>query len=151
MELTKNFDYEEFFVSEDHPDYAQLLKEKHLDDKEMQDKFFKLATFLLQPLRDHINKPMAILSAYRDEWLNTKVGGVGDSDHLFALACDITFIGIGYKHFEWCALNLPYRQCIWYPEQSFIHLSINDPCKPIKHEAMIKENGEYHKAILTVA
>ena len=144
MKLSNNFRYEEFFVSDSFPEYAELLKEKHLDDEEMQTSFTEIALLLLQPIRDVVNTQVNILSGYRDEWLNTKVGGVASSDHLLSMACDFTFNGDLEKLFDWAVTSLPYRQIIYYPNNNFIHISVNDISqKEMKHEALVKLEGGY--------
>lgn len=44
---------------------------------------------VLQKIRAHFGKPVAITSAYRTPAHNKKVGGVADSQHLFGVAADI--------------------------------------------------------------
>jgi uncharacterized protein YcbK (DUF882 family) len=150
MKLTNNFDYGEFFVSDSFPEYAQLLKEKHANDLDMIERFTQLSSFCLQPFRDYVKAPFKITSGYRDEWLNTKVGGEGKSDHMYAMACDITFDNISRLEFEWAVVHLPYRQIIYYPEQHFIHISHNQKDKETQHRAFIKENGKYNPVMLKI-
>jgi len=47
----------------------------------------------LQVLRDHLNKPIKILSGYRSEAYNKKCGGASRSQHLQAKAADIKVEG----------------------------------------------------------
>lgn len=51
----------------------------------------------LQALRDHINRPIHVLSCYRCPKLNEAVGGSKTSAHLQGLAADITVDGISPK------------------------------------------------------
>lgn len=44
----------------------------------------------LERLRDHIGKPLSLISAYRDPAHNAKVGGAKRSRHLYGEAADIT-------------------------------------------------------------
>ena len=48
----------------------------------------------LQVLRDHINKPITIISGYRTPDYNKKCGGVKRSQHLLAKAADIVVSGM---------------------------------------------------------
>ena len=43
----------------------------------------------LQIIRDHIEKPMRIISGYRSPKYNTKIGGARKSQHMKAKAADI--------------------------------------------------------------
>ena len=43
----------------------------------------------LQILRDHIQKPISVISGYRSPKYNRKIGGAKRSQHMFAKAADI--------------------------------------------------------------
>lgn len=49
-----------------------------------------LCQFLLDPLRQQINRPIVVSSGYRSEEVNRIVGGVCNSLHLFGKAADIS-------------------------------------------------------------
>jgi hypothetical protein len=51
----------------------------------------------LQVLRDVLGKPIKVTSGYRTKEYNTKVGGVKNSQHLFAKAADIKVKGMSSK------------------------------------------------------
>lgn len=51
----------------------------------------------LQLLRNEINRPIHINSAYRTELYNAKIGGVRTSKHLLGMASDISIKGIEPK------------------------------------------------------
>ena len=51
----------------------------------------------LQVLRDEINKPITINSAYRSPKYNAKVGGARNSQHLVAKASDLRVSGVTPK------------------------------------------------------
>ena len=82
MKLEKNFSLHEFKckdgteVPEDLIDNVRLLADN------------------LQVLRDHIEKPIIIISGYRTLEYNTKIGGAKRSLHLVAKAGDIVVPGI---------------------------------------------------------
>jgi uncharacterized protein YcbK (DUF882 family) len=148
MKLSDNFSLKEFYVSDTFPDYADILYDHNKDNEEHIVRFKNIAMLLLQPIRDRLKKVVNILCGYRDEWLNTKVGGVASSDHLSATAVDIAWKGSEKEKreiFEWAKDNLNYRQIIFYKDSSskFIHISLNTPDKDTKHEAFIKENNKY--------
>ena len=54
----------------------------------------RLCQNYLQPLRDHIGKPITISSGYRSSELNKKIGGAKKSQHLHGLAADIHVDGM---------------------------------------------------------
>ena len=86
MKLTKNFSLEEMYRS----DTAQRCD---IDNKpqteEVVENLRALCTEVLQPLRDHLWKPVVVSSGYRCKDLNKKVGGVENSQHLKGEAADI--------------------------------------------------------------
>ena len=86
MKLTKNFSLEEMYRS----DTAQRCG---IDNKpqteEVVENLRALCTEVLQPLRDHLGKPVVVSSGYRCKDLNKKVGGVENSQHLKGEAADI--------------------------------------------------------------
>lgn len=57
-------------------------------DTKVLDNLLDLIVYVLQPLRDKLKKPIIITSGYRCKNLNTLVGGVGNSQHLYGQACD---------------------------------------------------------------
>lgn len=76
-QLTKNFNSREF-DSKDLP-YSGNLMDQHL-------------VYLLQTIREKINKPLVITSGFRTQAYNKKVGGVFNSSHMSGLAVDISAI-----------------------------------------------------------
>ena len=86
MKLTKNFSLEEMYRS----DTAQRCG---IDNKpqteEVVENLRALCLEVLQPLRDHLGKPVVVSSGYRCKDLNKKVGGVENSQHLKGEAADI--------------------------------------------------------------
>ena len=86
MKLTKNFSLEEMYRSE-------TARRCGIDNKpqteEVVENLRALCTEVLQPLRDHLGKPVVVSSGYRCKDLNKKVGGVENSQHLKGEAADI--------------------------------------------------------------
>ena len=82
MQLENNFSLKEFRCKDgtDVPD-------------DLIDNVKKLAKNL-QVLRDHIQKPITIISGYRTPEYNKKCGGVKRSQHLLAKAADIVVSGM---------------------------------------------------------
>lgn len=77
MQLTKNFHIDEFACKDGTPVPNNLFQN-----------VYHLAV-QLQKLRDHLGVPIIILSGYRTETHNTKVGGSPKSQHKTANAGDI--------------------------------------------------------------
>ena len=86
MKLTKNFSLEEMYRSD-------TARRCGIDNKpqteEVVENLRALCTEVLQPLRDHLGKPVVVSSGYRCKDLNKKVGGVENSQHLKGEAADI--------------------------------------------------------------
>lgn len=145
-DISRKFDYWEFFVSRDYPDLAKADYKKELDNNIFKDRFKLLALNCLQPVRDYVASEVKILSGYRGEELNKKVGGVSDSGHRMAIAADFTCAYDLETLFKWCMDKLCYRKIIYYPDLYFIHVSMNHFDKKYRHDAYVKINGEYKMA-----
>ena len=90
MILSKNFTLSELTKS------ADAIR-KGLDnspDQTVVDNLTLLATNVLQPIRDHFNKPVTINSGYRSKAVNASVGGSATSDHCKGMASDIEIAGV---------------------------------------------------------
>jgi hypothetical protein len=144
-ELTKNFNLEEFKVSDSYPELAGKIKFTATDLLIIK----LLCVGALQPIRD-VFGPMKILSGKRSPELNEKVGGSTTSDHLIASACDITPTKLKDSEnletvFNWIiktkSVMSLIRQIILYPKQNFIHLSINTPFKTIRNDKLVNHDG----------
>jgi hypothetical protein len=126
--ITANFTWQEFIVSKDHPNLASRVV---LNDVDKQ-KIYELCSNILQPVRDVFGR-VDILSGKRSPALNTAVGGVATSDHLFnyvSAAVDFTVaFGRVIDCYVWIKQNLPdtYGQLILYTENPFIHVSLPTP------------------------
>lgn len=90
MKLTKNFSLEEMYRSE-------TARRCGIDNKpqteEVVENLRALCLEVLQPLRDHLGKPVVVSSGYRCKDLNKRVGGVENSQHLKGEAADIKVSG----------------------------------------------------------
>ncbi|MDY6979200.1 MAG: D-Ala-D-Ala carboxypeptidase family metallohydrolase [Pseudomonadota bacterium] len=73
-----------------------------------------LCTTVLQPLRDHLGRPITITSGYRPEEVNRLIGGSSNSQHIQCLAGD--YVVPGMDTIDVCraviALKLPFDQLI---------------------------------------
>lgn len=142
-ELGNNFYLEEMFTSRDFPDLAKSSYDKEHDNKELIEKGKHLVMQCAQPTRNYINKKIEVLSWYRDQFLNKAVGGVPESDHTIGLAMDFTADYDLYQLYKWMVDNICYRQLIYYPEQNFIHVSVNWFDRDYRHNPLVKYEGKY--------
>ena len=84
-----------------------------------------LADCLLEPLRRLYNKPIAVLSGYRNKELNRLVGGVATSQHVKGEAADCYTPEGPEKLLELLMRSgLPFDQAILYKRRRFLHLSL---------------------------
>ena len=121
MELTENFKLSEF----DCKDGTKVPKE-YLDN-------VKICAINLQRIRNELNEPLYITSAYRTLKHNTDVGGAKYSKHLKALAVDFQtkdkdIIKILCKMIELMAVNKIKKGFIKVYD-SFIHYEPNSDFK----------------------
>ena len=82
MKLTKNFNLAEF-----------KCKDGSLPEGEELENCRELAQNL-QVLREHIGKPINIMSGYRPPAYNRRIGGAKRSQHIYAKAADIQVRGM---------------------------------------------------------
>ncbi len=89
-----------------------------------------LATFLLQPLRDLLERPVVIESGFRNEAVNALAGGKKDSQHQALYLCaavDIRVPGMTARElYSFIVENqekLNYDQCILEEDRGVVHLS----------------------------
>lgn len=94
MQLTNNFHLDEFKCKDGSSTPQRLIPSiQHLANQ-------------LQVIRDTIDKPIIILSGYRsDEW-NKKVGGAKKSLHTKGMAADIKVPGMTPQQLIWVILRL---------------------------------------------
>ena len=140
--LSENFNLDEFVVSRDYPEIAKKI----VITKYLKENITNLVIKVLQPVRTEINERIDVISGIRDKKLNKAVHGSNTSDHMEGSASDIISESIlvnpkevAYRIWN---LNLPIRQLIYYTNKHFIHLSINIPSKPFKHELLRSDDGK---------
>ena len=76
----------------------------------------------LQALRELIDKPMRVTSAYRSPAHNASVGGAKNSQHLKAKAFDIQMAGHDPAQFEAAAREVGFTGFGFYKSSGFIHI-----------------------------
>lgn len=68
---------------------------------------------ILEPVRDHYQKPIVPQSGYRSPELNKLIGGSKTSQHLIGCAVDFKVPGVSnYDLAKWMAISLTYDQLI---------------------------------------
>ena len=92
--LTKNFALSEFKCKDGTPVPEDLLNN------------VTLLAENLQVLRDHIDKPIRIISGYRSPEYNKRVGGAKKSQHLLAKAGDLVIRGMDTREVRSVILQL---------------------------------------------
>lgn len=103
MNLTKNFQLWEFVKSAT----ADRLGIDNTPNEEEIENLRKLCKEILQPARDALG-PLRISSGFRSEELNTKVGGVENSDHRLGFAADVIPVTAGTRELaKWTVNNCP--------------------------------------------
>ena len=88
-----NFTYEELVNSPT----ANRLKINNTPNKQQKESLRKLATEILQVIRDKYDKPIIVTSGFRCEKLNKAVGGAKSSQHCKGEAADIRSVSDSIK------------------------------------------------------
>ena len=120
MKISKNFSLDEFTKSE-------TATKLGIDNTKVPDEVLKnltlLVEYILQPLRNEVNRPITISSGYRCLKVNSAVGGVPTSQHVLGQASDIKVSGLTpYEIAKTIVdLGLEFDQVILYP--TFVHVS----------------------------
>ena len=149
MILSKNFQLNEFTksVTAIRNDIDNSPNAEHIRNIQL------LVKFVLQPLREGLNKPIKVTSGYRSESLNKLIGGSKRSQHCKGQAADIQFRvdGVMDNKAIWdkvIELDLPFDQMINEFEFSWIHISYNHEHNRKSLLEAYKENGrtkyKYH-------
>lgn len=123
MQLTKNFTISELT-------YSVTAEANNIDNRPGVAVVANLKAVcenVLQPLRDHFNKPVKITSGYRCLELNQKIGGKYNSQHLTGNAVDLIIPQVPLKEvYEYIRITLPYDQLLFETNKKgtqWIHVS----------------------------
>ena len=146
MNLTENVSLKELTKSES----ATRFGISNEPTEEALSNLQKLATHILQPVRDHFGKPLIITSGYRSPELCVKIGSTTTSQHTKGQASDFEIGGIANKDLsDWIHQNLDYDQLIlefWKPEDAnsgWVHCSYKGEGQNRKqYLRAITENGK---------
>lgn len=109
FQISKNFNLQEFECT--HPDHRHVRVDDELVEK-------------LQQLRDRLDVPLVINSAYRCSERNKQVGGVDNSQHLYGKEVDISLhtIPLQIKEIKRIARQIGFTGVGLY--NTFIHLDV---------------------------
>ena len=110
MKLSKNFSLEEMCRS----NTASVRGLPNVPNAEQVKNLQQLCENVLQPLRDHLGKPVAINSGFRSQAVNMAVGGAKNSQHTKGEAADIKCKDYPYAKeiYTWIMDNLEFDQVI---------------------------------------
>ena len=88
---------------------------------------------ILEPVREHFQRPVVVNSFYRSPILNNKVGGAENSQHVKGEAVDFEIMGVPNAEVaEWVRDNLEYDMCAleFYtsgqPNSGWVHVSYKE-------------------------
>ena len=143
MILSKNFTLQEFTksVSAIRNDIDNSPNAEHIRNIQL------LVKYVLQPLREGLNKPIRITSGYRSESLNKLIKGSKKSQHCKGQAADLQFKvdGVMDNKAIWdkvIELGLPFDQMINEFNYSWIHISYNHEYNRKSLLEAYKESGK---------
>ena len=143
MILSKNFQLNEFTksVSAIRNDIDNSPSAEHIRNIQL------LVKYVLQPLREGLNKPIRITSGYRSEALNKAIKGSKKSQHCKGQAADLQFKvdGVMNNKMVWdkvIELGLPFDQMINEFNYSWIHISYNHEYNRKSLLEAYKESGK---------
>jgi hypothetical protein len=124
MQLSSNFTLEELLHSTEAD--AKGFTEQYSPAQDVVGNLNTLAQQVLQPLRDKLGKPLNISSGYRCTGVNTAIGGVHNSQHLFGQAADTEVPDMTIEDwFKWVlASGIEFDQLIQEFDH-WVHISYN--------------------------
>lgn len=143
MKLSKHFELAEFTRS----DNAKRLGISNLPTIEHQENMKFVCEKVLEPIREHFNRPLILSSGYRSAALNAKTKGASStSQHSTGEAVDIDMDGTEVTNrqiFEFIRDNLEFDQLInEYPiddNPSWVHVSYESKGKQRKQILIAKK------------
>ena len=147
MKLTKNFSLQEMTKS-------QTALRKGIDNTPTPDKIEPLTLLcekVLQPVRDHFDRPVIITSGYRSPELCVAIGSKVTSQHTKGQAADFEVPGVSNMEVaQWIADNCEFDQlileCFTGGNTGWIHCSyVHEPRKELL--TYDRENG-YRKGLI---
>ena len=121
VRLSQNFNLKEFLRTntylQNEPDIESIIN------------LHRIVIYVLQPVRNHFNKPISITSGFRSKEVNEAVGGKSNSQHLTGNACDFVCPDLA-KVFQYIVDNLEFDQLIYEKNKvtgsRWIHISYSN-------------------------
>ena len=119
----KYFSFKEMIQS----DIAKSKGIENIPDWEQIDALRSLIETILDPLREWYGHPITVNSGYRSEALNSAIGGVSNSFHLYGQGADITAGSReeNEKLFNYIKDNLPFTELGWEGNGTWVHVGWN--------------------------
>lgn len=113
---------------------ADINNVDNTPNKEEMERLLHVRDKYLNPIREKFGSAIKISSGYRGEWLNKKVGGVSNSNHLFGFAFDLQPVNNKAKELFKCIKDflqessLPYDELIYeYSGNTiWVHFAVRD-------------------------
>jgi hypothetical protein len=128
-EFTKSITAEHLGISNE-PGYEQMLALRHLCRE------------VLEPLRQHYGKPIRVTSGFRCQQLNQAVGGVGNSQHQYGEAADLSVPSeaVARDWFQWLVKYTDFDQLLFEHSRRlgncWLHISCRWDSSKNRHQAI---------------
>ena len=128
-EFTKSITAERLGIS-NAPGYEQMLALRHLCRE------------VLEPLRQHYGKPIRVTSGFRCQQLNQAVGGVGNSQHQYGEAADLSVPSeaVARDWFQWLVKYTDFDQLLFEHSRRlgncWLHISCRWDSSKNRHQAI---------------
>ena len=128
-EFTKSITAKRLGISNE-PGYEQMLALRHLCRE------------VLEPLRQHYGKPIRVTSGFRCQQLNQAVGGVGNSQHQYGEAADLSVPSeaVARDWFQWLVKYTDFDQLLFEHSRRlgncWLHISCRWDSSKNRHQAI---------------
>jgi hypothetical protein len=147
FKMSPHFSYYELTTT----NHRLYLEQNRTDDINLIATGCAVASCLLEPIRCHYNKPIAVHSGYRCPELNTAIGGSKSSQHVLFQAVDFCIIDVPVENtfnWIWKESGLKWGQLIGEgivaDQMTWIHLSLGYPWREKNNQQVMiwcKEKG----------
>ena len=134
-EFTKSITAERLGISNE-PGYEQVLALRHLCRE------------VLEPLRQHYGKPIRVTSGFRCQQLNQAVGGVGNSQHQYGEAADLSIPSeaVARDWFQWLVKYTDFDQLLFEHSRRlgncWLHISCRWDSSKNRHQAIFNYQAQ---------
>ena len=141
FQITEHFSFYEM-TKTCHTDLLDENRRLARRDKSLMGAAEALCRTLLEPIREHYDKPVIIVSGYRYPALNDRVEGVETSQHLHFQAADFYVEGVPLEQvFNYIQKQkLPFGQLIL--KNTTIHISLGEPFRLSKYCGEARKEGD---------